>query len=84
VAEKKTARMGLARVDMGLCLLSEGRECNICKNACPYDAIGTAFSEEEYTTVVTIDRERCPGCGACEAACPTSPRKAIVVECGTP
>jgi NAD-dependent dihydropyrimidine dehydrogenase PreA subunit len=84
VSEKKTARMGLARVDMGLCLLSEGRECNICKNCCPYDAIRTPFSEEEYTTVVTIDRERCPGCGACEAACPTSPRKAIVVQCSTP
>ena len=80
MAEKKTARMGLARVDMGLCLLSEGRECSICKDCCPYDAIRMVFSEEEYATVVTIDRERCPGCGACEAACPTSPRKAIVVR----
>jgi ferredoxin len=80
VAEKRTARIGLARVDMSLCLLSEGRECSICKNCCPYDAIQTPFSEEEYATVVAIDRERCPGCGACEAACPTSPKKAIVVR----
>jgi ferredoxin-type protein NapF len=83
MAEKRTARMGLAHVDMGLCLLSEGRECSICENCCPYDAIKTVFSEEEYTTVVAIDRDRCPGCGACEAACPTSPKKAISVHCGT-
>jgi len=83
LAEKKTARMGLARVDMSVCLLSEGRECNLCSNSCPYDAIKMVFSEEDYTTVVTVDRQRCPGCGACEAACPTSPRKAIVVQCGT-
>jgi len=76
--EKKTARMGLAKVDMSLCLLGE-RECSICKNVCPYEAIGTVWSEEDYATVLKIDPDRCPGCGACQVACPTEPRKAIVV-----
>jgi ferredoxin len=32
-----------------------------------------------YTLTPQIDPNRCNGCGACEAACPTSPQKAIVV-----
>ncbi len=79
-AEKKTARMGLAKVDSGLCLLSDNHECSICKNCCPYEAIATEWSEEEYAMVLKIDRDRCPGCGACQVACPTSPGKAIVVH----
>jgi ferredoxin-type protein NapF len=78
-AEKKSARMGLAKVDMSVCLLGDERECSICKNVCPYQAIATVWSDEGYTTVLKIDRDRCPGCGACEVACPTEPRKAIVV-----
>jgi ferredoxin-type protein NapF len=78
-AEKKTARMGLAKVEMGLCLLSDNRECSICKNSCPYEAIAMVWSEEEYTMVLKIAPDRCPGCGACQVVCPTSPRKAITV-----
>jgi ferredoxin-type protein NapF len=78
-AEKKTARMGLAKVDVELCLLTDNRECSICRNCCPYEAITTVWSEEDYTMMVKIAPNRCPGCGACQVACPTSPEKAIVV-----
>jgi len=78
-AEKKTTRMGLAKIDMGLCLLGDDRDCSICKNVCPYEAIQMLWSEEEYKVVPRVDPARCPGCGACQVACPTSPRKAIVV-----
>lgn len=82
--EKPTARIGVARVDMGLCLLSENRECGICRNCCPYEAIATVWDEEAYTLVVKIDPGRCPGCGACQVACPTAPAKAIVVTAEKP
>lgn len=79
-AGKRTARMGLAKIDVELCLLTDNRECSVCRNCCPYEAITTVWSEEEYTLAVKIDPDRCPGCGACQVACPTSPVKAIVVH----
>ncbi len=78
--EKKTARIGLAEVDVELCLLTDNRECSICRNCCPYEAISTVWSEEEYTMAVKIAPDLCTGCGACQVACPTTPAKAIVVR----
>jgi len=77
--KKEFIRLGLPRVDMSLCLLGEDRECSLCRSRCPYGAIRYVFSETEYTLTPQVDPNQCNGCGACEAACPTSPRKAIVV-----
>lgn len=77
--EKKQARMGIAKVDMALCVLGDDRECQVCRNHCPYEAISIAWSEESYTNAPQVDAAKCPGCGACEAACITSPQKAIRV-----
>jgi NAD-dependent dihydropyrimidine dehydrogenase PreA subunit len=65
---------------MNLCLLGDDRECAVCRNHCPYGVIRLAFDEVEYTLTPQIDLDGCPGCGACEAACPTQPQKAIVIE----
>jgi ferredoxin-type protein NapF len=78
--EKRHAPVGLPRVDMAVCLLGDDRECSVCRNECPYDAITFVFSETDYTLTPQIDPAKCPGCGACEAACPTAPHKAIVVH----
>ncbi len=67
-------------VDMEICLLGDDRDCSICRNRCPYEAISLIFSEIDYTLTPQIDLDRCPGCGACQLACPTSPEKAIVVQ----
>ena len=77
--DKITTRIGLARVDMELCLLAEDRECSACRNNCPFEAITYVWSDIEYMLTPDIDPSRCPGCGACEIACPTKPAKAIVV-----
>lgn len=79
VQDKAKVRMGLPRVDMALCLLGDDRECSACARWCPYSAVRYVFSETQYTLVPQIDSAKCTGCGACEAACPTKPRKAIVV-----
>ncbi|HPC93439.1 MAG TPA: 4Fe-4S dicluster domain-containing protein [Sedimentisphaerales bacterium] len=77
--DKGLKPIGLPRVDMSSCLLAEGRECTECRRWCPHAAIRYAWSETEYTLIPEIDSRKCTGCGACEAACPTKPNKAILI-----
>jgi len=79
VEKKPGIQIGLPAVDMGICLLGADRECAECRRWCPYGAIRYVFSESEYCLVPQIDAAKCNGCGACEMACPTKPKKAIVV-----
>lgn len=80
LAEKIQAPLGVPQVDMNICLLSDDRECSVCRNRCPFEAIQLIFSEADYTLRPQVDLKKCPGCGACEVACPTQPKKAIVVR----
>ena len=77
--QKRAAVMGLARVDMAMCLLAEERECAVCENQCPYDAVKIVFDEKEYRSTPRIDPEKCNGCGACQVACPSTPKAIVVV-----
>ncbi len=79
LSQKVHATIGVPRVDMDICLLGRDRECAICRNRCPYGAIRLVFDEQEYTLTPHVDLQRCNGCGACQVACPTQPRKAIEV-----
>jgi ferredoxin-type protein NapF len=78
--DKIAASIGFPRVDMDVCLLGDNRDCSACRSHCPFEAIRYRFDEETYTLTPEIDPRRCPGCGACQVACPTQPVKAIVVE----
>ncbi len=77
--EKPAVRLGFPQVDMEICLLGDDRECSACQRWCPYGAVHYEFSEASYTLAPVIDPEKCNGCGACQAACPTRPVKAIRV-----
>ncbi len=45
-----------------------GAGCRLCADACPMSAI--TVSADEAGPLVSLDRGRCLGCGACVAACP--------------
>jgi len=77
---KQRTSIGLPHVDMNVCLLGDDRDCSMCRNWCPYGAIKLVWSEEEYTLTPQVDLDKCPGCGACETVCPTTPQKAIVIR----
>lgn len=72
---KKQAIVGLARIDLSLCWLAEGRDCTACIRDCPYEAL-TVFSDG-FDSRPELDAAKCTGCGACEAACPARPDRAI-------
>jgi ferredoxin len=67
---KQEAPIGLAQVDMDLCWLADDRECNVCARSCPFDAITFGWSKATYSRTPQVDPARCPGCGACQVACP--------------
>jgi ferredoxin-type protein NapF len=79
LTDKPTVLMGVARVNLDLCVLLDNRECWACRNYCPYDAVSFVWSDDVYTLTPVVDADKCPGCGACELACPTQPEKAILI-----
>ena len=66
--------IGNAIINLSTCLTWSGQsKCDICYNACRYDAINL---ENKIYPVVLEDP--CTGCGACERKCPTNPKSIVV------
>ncbi len=60
-------RLGLASVDRSLCLAwDQGVKCIVCVEACLVDAA------QFYNGRVTVDPNKCTGCGRCESGCPVA------------
>ena len=60
-------KIGLAQVDRSLCLAwDQGVKCIVCVEACLVNAA------QAYDGRVTVDPQRCTGCGRCESGCPVA------------
>lgn len=77
--QKRRQVIGHARVDLNLCLLAQGRECTACIQRCPYQALVMRSTDGGFSNAPRVVLDRCNGCGACEAVCPTQPVRAMRV-----
>lgn len=59
--------IGVAVVDRVRCIAWMQGGCQVCVDACPYDALSLDDARRPV-----VDREKCNGCGACEHTCPSS------------
>jgi ferredoxin len=78
--DKRRRLIGRAVVDLNLCLLAQGRECTACLRECPYQAIAMHSADGGFSNEPRVVLDRCNGCGACEAVCPTQPVRAIHIS----
>jgi ferredoxin-type protein NapG len=70
--------MGLAVVDVEICVRSKGEWCQSCVDLCPMSSRAIEIGSDDRVNVL----EGCVGCGVCEQVCPTTP-KAIVIAPNT-
>jgi len=63
------ARMGMALIDLSLCLGWNGDVCLSCSKACPLGAIIFDFYPSDWGNQPMIN-EHCKGCGLCVKHCP--------------
>ncbi len=67
---KSPLKIGAAEVIPQNCLLIKNKECDRCKSVCPYDAI-TIEEVGVFKSLPIVNNQKCNGCGACAAICPT-------------
>ena len=79
-ADKSSISIGHAVTVTSNCLLGQGVTCNACSRHCPAAAISIVSDESTGHSRITVNEQRCIGCGACEYYCPVRPFSAIYVE----
>ena len=81
VEQKQTIRIGVAHVNLDLCLPAQGKDsCGNCAYHCPSGAIRMVRQQGSRNQIPTVSEDRCIGCGACENLCPSRPISAITVN----
>lgn len=81
--EKKFAKIGTAVIDRTRCIAwAENKECLICDEACPVNAIDFRVVADTCGTGKRpfVGTVACVGCGLCEEKCPVRGESAIVVH----
>ena len=69
VKQKARIVIGTAHINLADCVMARGGECRACIDSCPYDAIDIEEVEFQGQPKVIVDK--CVGCGACVAPCPS-------------
>ncbi len=78
-AEKQVTQIGVADFYPARCIVvTNGTDCAACSEHCPTKAVSTQPYGNNLRIPV-LNQQTCIGCGACEFACPATPRKAIRV-----
>ena len=81
VEQKQAIRIGVAKVNLDLCLPAQGKDsCGNCSYHCPSGAIRMVRQPGSRNQIPSVVEDRCIGCGACENLCPSRPISAITVN----
>lgn len=76
---KKLIQIGTAEFFKNDCVVvDKKKECAACSEHCPTKAVYMVPYEGKLR-IPELNNDLCVGCGACEFACPTTPRKAIYI-----
>ncbi len=74
---KKLTQIGEAELLEDICVVYVNHNnCGACGEVCPTHAI--RFVDKENILYPKIGKHYCIGCGACQLACPTTPRSIVV------
>ena len=75
---KKSIQIGKTTFVKDDCIvITKKKDCAACSEHCPTKAVKMVPYENRF--LPEVHNEYCVGCGACEHACPVTPRKAIFV-----
>ena len=80
VESKKLIQIGRSVFVKDDCVVvTKKKDCAACSEHCPTKAVHMVPYEGKLS-IPELNNDICVGCGACEHACPTTPRKAIYVN----
>lgn len=80
VEDKKLIQIGKTFFFKDDCVVvTNKKDCSACSEHCPTKAV-YMIPFEGKLRLPEVNNDLCIGCGACEHACPTTPRKAIYIR----
>lgn len=71
IRAKSRLKMGTAIIHPENCLLIRFEECDGCHAICSYKAIDFVRLDSSIQMIPVTNADKCTGCGACAAICPT-------------